>query len=440
MINDYNSCVSTEGEAKRAPQLTITYNREIGLPAGLSTNAIYYIRNNNSGKYLQTGISTQATVTQNSFTNHRNQQWQLVHAGYGWYNIVPMSNLSLQLDVPNSSDTNGMRTQIYTSKNSNSQRFRLYDNGNGTVRIQPECSYISETEHGRNTNRVLEVENSSSSNGAKVQLWEYNGSKTMQWKFIQTPDSQDNSILSPEDRASILSLKRDYILYRNQGSSIYDYDGMCVSIMRAIDVIRRQSYYKGKYAFSDSAGTCNWTYMYEDGYTSSMKFHPITIETRPPEDYTLACNWALTIASAVTPWPYNAFIEVIGLSMLPSEPIDLISFSLTLFREEKWVTEGKLGTIATLTSLFSSAADAAANPPIGSDDFQVRIWYFNPNDISAIESYRIFVRSSFKVRHETQRSENVSSPPGYPTYDRNDLSYHNWTRHGSSKPGLVVNF
>ena len=196
MINDYNSCVSSEGETNRAPSLTITYSTATTLPSGWSAGCDYYIRNYNSGKYLQGGSSVNSSVTQYTFTGASNQRWKLVNDGYGWFNLVPQSNTALRLDIMNGYDVNGTDLQLYSANNSSAQRFRIYSNGDGTVRIQPECSYISETQPGVNTERVLEVTNSSHSDGAQVQIWKYSGGNQMKWVFERVDTAKYSRAIS----------------------------------------------------------------------------------------------------------------------------------------------------------------------------------------------------------------------------------------------------
>lgn len=433
-VQDYNSVVSSDGEASRAPVLSVNYRFSETLPTGLTANGIYYVRNYNSGKYLQASGNF-SPLTQRTFNGSRNQQWEIRHTGSGWYTFVPMSDVDIRIDVTNGDDYNGQDLQTCVSNNTNAQAFRILPNGDGTYRLQTKSSYNSKTKPGSNSNMVMEVTSGSTADGAQVQIWEYQGLRHMKWELIQTPDSQDNAVLSPEDKATVMALKRDYILYRNQSANVLvTYDNLCVSIMRAIDVIRRQSQYRGKYAFSDSSGYCNWSYMYEVGYSSSMQFYPVSITTRPPEDYTMMCNWALSVAGMTTKFPYSTLLSLVSFAAVPPEPIDILAFALDFLPEER------LGTVVDIIALISSYEDYKNSTAVGTNDIQVRIWYFTPNNISAYESFRLFVRTNYKVRHETHRSENVSSPPGYPDYDRSDVVYHNFQRHGSSSPGLVVNF
>ncbi len=181
-VPDYNSVVSSDGEAHRAPVLTVNYGVRSPLPSGIKNNTIYFIRNYNSDKYLQAG-NDRETLRQQAFSGDTNQQWKLVHHGSGWFSFVPMSNSSLRLDVPNRDDINGLDLWACGNNNTDAQRFRIIANGDGTYPIQPKTSYYSDTKPGCSTNMVLEVTNSSTVNGAVVQIWEYKGRDTMKWVF-----------------------------------------------------------------------------------------------------------------------------------------------------------------------------------------------------------------------------------------------------------------
>lgn len=180
-VPDYNSVVSSDGEAHRAPTLTVNYT--VYPPSGLYTGDIYFIRNHNSGKYLQAGSNGQ-TLTQQTFTGDTNQQWKLVQEGGAWYSLYPLSNPSLRIDVPNSRDINGQDLRVYTDNNTDAQRFRITYNGDYTYRIQPKVSYYSSTSPGCSTGMALDVTSASNEDGAVVQIWTYYDSQPqMKWVF-----------------------------------------------------------------------------------------------------------------------------------------------------------------------------------------------------------------------------------------------------------------
>ncbi len=84
--SDYNSVVSSEGDAARAPKLTINYALKTNTTSGITNDAYYYIRNRASGKCLSipgSGIY----VDQESYKGTANQLWKVHYNGDGSYAI-----------------------------------------------------------------------------------------------------------------------------------------------------------------------------------------------------------------------------------------------------------------------------------------------------------------------------------------------------------------
>ncbi len=181
-VQDYNSVVSSDGEAHRAPTLTVSYTVSSVVPPGLKANAIYFIKNYSTGKYIQAGNSGQK-LTQWAFTGNTNQQWKLEHHGNGWYSFYPLSNTSLRIDVPNSKDINGQEFQMAADSDASHQQFRITRNGNGTYWLQPRISYISYTQPGASSRMAMEVTGASSANGVEIQMWTLTGEPQMKWVF-----------------------------------------------------------------------------------------------------------------------------------------------------------------------------------------------------------------------------------------------------------------
>ena len=182
-VPDYNSVVSSDGEAHRAPTLTVNYGVRSPEPYGIHFSSIYFIRNDNSGLYLQAG-SNGTVLTQGTFTGNPDQQWKMVHHGSGWVSFYPLINTSLRIDLPNSNDENGQELHMAGTDNGSNQQFRILRNSDGTYRIQPYNSYISRNLPGASTNMAMEVTGASSADGAGVQIWSYYDSESqMKWVF-----------------------------------------------------------------------------------------------------------------------------------------------------------------------------------------------------------------------------------------------------------------
>ena len=84
--------------------------------------------------------------------------------------ITSAGNTSLGFDVPDASTANGARIQLYTSNDTDAQKFRFEKAGNGTYSIA-----------NVNSNKVLDVYGGSSADGATLQQYSGNGTVAQQW-------------------------------------------------------------------------------------------------------------------------------------------------------------------------------------------------------------------------------------------------------------------
>ena len=88
---DYNSVVSSEGDAARNPKLTINYTKSTGETAGITNNACYYIRNKATNKYLGLREGGFISVEQQARTGKANQLWKLQYNGKDAYRLASQS-------------------------------------------------------------------------------------------------------------------------------------------------------------------------------------------------------------------------------------------------------------------------------------------------------------------------------------------------------------
>ncbi|MCU4802644.1 RICIN domain-containing protein, partial [Halobacteria archaeon HArc-gm2] len=91
--------------------------------------------------------------------------------GYRIQNV----NSGKVLDVANSSTSNGANVQQYSDGGGDNQRFHIHDQGSGQYHIQPVHSDMA-----------VEVESGSTSDGANVQQYDWNGNGNQLWTF-QSP-------------------------------------------------------------------------------------------------------------------------------------------------------------------------------------------------------------------------------------------------------------
>ncbi|MEQ6117735.1 RICIN domain-containing protein [Bifidobacterium bifidum] len=84
--------------------------------------------------------------------------------------ITSVANKKLVTDVTGASTANGARVQLYSSNNTNAQRYRFESIGNGTYKII-----------NANSGKVLDVAGGSTANGAALQQYTSNNTVAQQW-------------------------------------------------------------------------------------------------------------------------------------------------------------------------------------------------------------------------------------------------------------------
>ena len=84
--------------------------------------------------------------------------------------ITSVANKKLVMDVTSASTANGARVQLYSSNNTNAQKYRFESIGNGTYKIV-----------NINSGKVLDVSSGSTANGAALQQYASNNTVAQQW-------------------------------------------------------------------------------------------------------------------------------------------------------------------------------------------------------------------------------------------------------------------
>ena len=202
------------GNSSKAQQFTFTRQ----------SDGSYEIVNVNSGKALdvRNGVAeNNAIVQQYSQNNSRAQRWFIRDSGAGYYLqsalgnwvldlsggntangaairlytpngtasqlfvvsssdvniatgvsmiITSAANKKLVTDVTGASTANGVRVQLYSSNNTNAQKYRFESIGNGTYKII-----------NANSGKVLDVSSGSTANGAALQQYTSNNTVAQQW-------------------------------------------------------------------------------------------------------------------------------------------------------------------------------------------------------------------------------------------------------------------
>ena len=148
--------------------------------AVLDEQAVYAIRNVNSGRIMDVAKSERADGTNvqqyGTSAGKSNNTWTVRSAGDGCYYII--SRLSTgencYLTVAGGADENGTNLEISTFSGSDSQKFRLKSQPGGSFMLMTECSGGS---------KCVEVADAETGAGANVRQWVPTGSTCQWWSF-----------------------------------------------------------------------------------------------------------------------------------------------------------------------------------------------------------------------------------------------------------------
>ena len=149
-----------------------------GTSSQVLEDGIYRIQSAlNSFKFVDVngGSKANGTNVQIWDKNYSNaQKWYVTYMSNGYYKITSLVDLQKVLDVDFKGTTNGTNVSIFSDTNSINQQWIIKDVGNGYYNIISNCN-----------NLYLDVENSNISNGSNILLWQGNGGKNQQFKFIR---------------------------------------------------------------------------------------------------------------------------------------------------------------------------------------------------------------------------------------------------------------
>ena len=159
------------------PLILIEYTPAGNAAPGIFSGELYYIRNVNSGKYLDVKNGSREVV-QHSFSRGAHQTWKIVYESDGFYSLSPAGSPNNVLDLSNGYTSNGNPIWSYKkwasgTTESNSQRFAISKVGTDAYKIASK----------KDTNKVVEVQSASTAEDGIVQLWSYVGQTQQQWDF-----------------------------------------------------------------------------------------------------------------------------------------------------------------------------------------------------------------------------------------------------------------
>ena len=118
---------------------SIKVNAKTGEVAGIRETSAYYIKNVESGLYLEYNPAND-NVRVGNFTGATNQRWGFRLKTNGNYVIVPRGNTEYRLDVHSGKATQNANIDICPSTNDSDQEWHGHRNSNGTYMFKSGCS------------------------------------------------------------------------------------------------------------------------------------------------------------------------------------------------------------------------------------------------------------------------------------------------------------
>lgn len=111
--------------------------------AAVTVGRVYYIRQQRSGKYIDTqeGDKTYSNIQQYTFNGSDDQKWKVEDAGEGYIKLVSQSGTkSKLLDVVNGWSADGTNIQLYPDHGHDAQKFKLKAVEGGGYQLLAKCS------------------------------------------------------------------------------------------------------------------------------------------------------------------------------------------------------------------------------------------------------------------------------------------------------------
>lgn len=162
-------------------------NRECRVYSGIGTfnvpfaDGVYRLTAKHSGKALDVNACSSddgANVQQWPWVGGDCQRWKLEYLGNREYSITSQESGKV-LEVANCDATNGGNVQQWPWNGADCQRWYIEPTGDGYFRIM-----------SKNSGRVLDVDACSATDGQNVQQWEWLGGDCQQWKLEPVSPNQ----------------------------------------------------------------------------------------------------------------------------------------------------------------------------------------------------------------------------------------------------------
>jgi hypothetical protein len=146
----------------------------------INSSAWYNVVNQNSGACVDAngfGTANGTAVQQWACGNAQvNQEWQFQPTDSGFFKVVNRNAPAEVWDVTNVGTTNGSLIQLWQFGGGTNQQWQPVSLGNGTFKFV-----------GRGSSRCLDVPGASTSNGARLQIFDCNGTGAQAWTLKQQP-------------------------------------------------------------------------------------------------------------------------------------------------------------------------------------------------------------------------------------------------------------
>ena len=157
------------------------------------TEGIYYIKNVNSGKYLDVvnGSADNGTnIQQWTYNGYDSQKFQIKSDGNGYYYILTgASGYKSGVDIENGSSADGANVLQWEFWGGDMQKYTFTKNSDGSYAIKTKASGGA---------AALDVYNMSGDDGANVCQWSYWGGAGQHW-VLEKASSSSSSTTTPSD-------------------------------------------------------------------------------------------------------------------------------------------------------------------------------------------------------------------------------------------------
>ncbi len=152
-----------------------------------SATGLTRIKDKDSGKYLSLNSSESRyspNVAQREYSaSDSSQLWVVEDAGSGTVAIYASVNSDYCLDVSGASTADGTAVKLYQNNGTDAQKWQLYSTSASVEGGKTVDDGIYTVSLKGSSDKVLDVDGGSTSNGANVQVWDSNGTAAQKFRF-----------------------------------------------------------------------------------------------------------------------------------------------------------------------------------------------------------------------------------------------------------------